>query len=162
MMDGKLKWTVTMTDEEKRVLVNTLEVLGGPVTARMMRRLVEIPDGVGTERAVDEGERKPSSEIEFHLTERGVLEGMFIDKYDNLCSIQESSAASEPCLWLGLDKYRMHLTRRMAAALLVPLVQFVVSGEISVCNSRPAGEGKNEGSDKVDREFNSAFDRWHG
>lgn len=90
-------------------------------------------------------------------TNRGFALSNFIDKYDHKCSLQESSIATEACIWLGIDepdpiimgtrvdgegtgwvKYplhedvhintRMHLTQAMVAELLPYLNRFVETG----------------------------------
>lgn len=78
-------------------------------------------------------------EIKLNKTDRGFKIGEFIDKYGQKCSIQESSLASEPCIWLGMETgnhdgrtggcmSRMHLTREMAAELIPLLENFVKTG----------------------------------
>lgn len=80
-------------------------------------------------------------------TKRGFLRGEFRDRYDNECSIQESSLAFESCLWLGQDECahhhvtgdcmaRMHLTREMAKDLLPLLRHFVKTGRLPVSKPR--------------------------
>jgi hypothetical protein len=83
----------------------------------------------------------------------------FEDRYDHKCSIQESSIATEDCIWFGIDdpnpqimaslvmeggtgwvKYpipddvhiqtRMHLSREQVKALLPVLQKFVDTGEL--------------------------------
>lgn len=39
-------------------------------------------------------------------TNRGFYRGEFLDRYDEECSIQESSLASEACIWLGVSRPR--------------------------------------------------------
>jgi hypothetical protein len=74
--------------------------------------------------------------------DRGFLKGKFLDYYCEECSIQESSLATEDCIWLGCDHEtvdskgrpcgsRMHLTRDMAADLIVHLQRFVETGRLS-------------------------------
>lgn len=71
--------------------------------------------------------------IELRLTQRGYMRGEFSDRYGARCSIQESSLATEDCIWLGCDSNdgsamlgsRMHLTQEMAAQL-IPLLQYFV------------------------------------
>lgn len=77
-------------------------------------------------------------------TLRGFLNGIFKDKYGSECSIQESSAASESCIWLGVDKpfdgeigTRMHLTQPMVANLLPLLQHFVEKGYLPPSNYLP-------------------------
>jgi len=90
-------------------------------------------------------------------TERGFRIAEFKDRYDNNCSIQKSSLATEDAIWLGIDnpklvifedenrgRYietempktfsvdsRMHLTREQVAELLPILNKFVVTGELA-------------------------------
>ena len=79
--------------------------------------------------------------IEFRQTERGFTRGEFKDRYGAACSIQESSLASEPAIWLGCDHEtvdragmpcgaRMHLTQELAAKLIPLLQTFVETGEL--------------------------------
>jgi len=70
-------------------------------------------------------------------TQRGFLRAEFRDRYNSKCSIQESSLATEHCLWLGVDidfngkdATRMHLTQDMVAELLPLLTAFVETGEL--------------------------------
>ena len=66
---------------------------------------------------------------------RGFAVAKFRDRYNHQCSIQDSSAATEPCLWLGVDQdvipqTRMHLTQDQVRALLPLLTRFVETGSI--------------------------------
>ncbi len=87
-------------------------------------------------------------------TQRGFSKGSFSDYNSINCSIQESSLATEDCIWLGIDvprltvfedagmgKYietdlpknwsvdsRMHLTRQQVSDLLPLLQRFVDTG----------------------------------
>lgn len=71
-------------------------------------------------------------------TQRGFAIAKFTDRYGNSCSIQESSIATEACIWLGVDRdandvecpTRMHLTQEMALDLLPLLKQFIEKGGI--------------------------------
>ena len=86
-------------------------------------------------------------------TERGFDYTTFEDKYGTKCSLQKSSAGSEPCIWLGCNEpnprqlriggwqdyelpddvicnTRMHLTIPQVKALLPYLNRFVETGEI--------------------------------
>lgn len=88
-------------------------------------------------------------------TQRGFLRGEFVDRYGVKCSIQESSLATERCIWLGVNDpnpkifpgnntgwhdyelpenvmctTRMHLTQKMAAELIPLLQRFVETGEL--------------------------------
>ena len=92
--------------------------------------------------------------IEYKQTDRGFRYGEFKDRYDNACSIQDSSLATEAAIWLGIDnadpqllfpgkgwvpvafpegtsfKTRMHLTQPQAAELIKVLQRFVDTGSI--------------------------------
>jgi len=43
------------------------------------------------------------NELKQQTTDRGFKFGEFYDQYNNKCSIQQSSIADEPCIWLGVD-----------------------------------------------------------
>lgn len=77
--------------------------------------------------------------IKFGKTSRGFLIGEFEDRYGAECSIQESSLATEACVWLGVDKDlngeivgkgRMHLTQEMARDLIPVLRYFARTGNL--------------------------------
>lgn len=79
--------------------------------------------------------------IEFDPTNRGFQRGEWRDRYGRKCSIQESSLATEFCLWLGCDEIihapgfephngRIHLTQETAAELIPLLQRFVETGEL--------------------------------
>lgn len=68
--------------------------------------------------------------IDFYKSNRGFTVGDFIDLYNNSCSIQESSLATQPALWLGVDDLRMHLTQGMAENLIPLLQHFVDTGNL--------------------------------
>ena len=79
--------------------------------------------------------------IVLEKTARGFLRGEFEDRYGEKCSIQESSIASEFCIWLGCEHEtkardgepvgaRMHLTQARAAELLPLLQRFVETGTL--------------------------------
>ena len=72
---------------------------------------------------------------------RGFLRGNFVDRYGEKCSIQKSSLATEDCIWLGCDHEtvdrqgrpcgaRMHLTRAMAADIVMHLQRFIETGNL--------------------------------
>ncbi len=64
-------------------------------------------------------------------TQRGFRIIRFKDRYDNSCSIQESSLAAEPCLWLGQDTpLRIHVTKSLASDLISLLQYFVDNDEL--------------------------------
>ena len=74
-------------------------------------------------------------------TARGFMRADFNDANGTECSIQESSAADEPKLWLGRDSgthhhitcecmARMHLTIEQVRALIPLLKRFVATGRI--------------------------------
>jgi hypothetical protein len=65
----------------------------------------------------------------------GIVE--FTDRYGSLCSLQESSLATEAAIWLGVDKdfdsgvgTRMHLTQDMVKELLPLLKHFAKHGRL--------------------------------
>ena len=88
-------------------------------------------------------------------TQRGFRLGEFEDRNGVTCSVQESSIATERCIWLGCDDLglvhlvpgrgwvpvenlpptaqgntRMHLTRKQVAMLVPVLQHFVDHGEL--------------------------------
>ena len=72
--------------------------------------------------------------IALRNTDRGFSRGEFWDRYNRPCSIQESSLATEQCIWLGCDEgnsVRMHLTQAMAAELIPLMQHFVETGRLS-------------------------------
>lgn len=62
------------------------------------------------------------SELNVESTSRGFKLIKFKDSNDNDCSLQESSSASENCIWFGKDD-RMHLNQNMVKNLL-PYLQY--------------------------------------
>lgn len=80
--------------------------------------------------------------IRLKPTERGFLRGEFLDEMGEKCSIQESSLASERCVWLGCEHEmihqhtgqpcgaRMHLTRDMAVNIVMHLQRFIETGRL--------------------------------
>lgn len=83
--------------------------------------------------------------MEYKHTSRGFGLWTFQDRYGQPCSLQDSSIATEDCIWLGVDirtdlntgdplpdsqNFRMHLTREQAAALIPKLQYFVEHGVI--------------------------------
>jgi hypothetical protein len=54
-------------------------------------------------------------------TKRGFVLVEFHDKNNQVCTIQESSLASENCIWLGLDKVSPCVMRSDAQKLGLPL-----------------------------------------
>lgn len=84
-------------------------------------------------------------------TKRGFAHVEFSDLYDQECSLQDSSLATRPALWFGVDWMlgdpgdefktvngykltqvcaRMHLTQAMAKKLIVELQRFVDTGSV--------------------------------
>ena len=70
---------------------------------------------------------------------RGPVRGDFSDGNGNVCSIQESSAAGDGMIWLGMDHgrhfegnclARMHLTRDHVRDLLPWLTLFAETGQL--------------------------------
>ncbi len=103
-------------------------------------------------------EKTSLSTLERDVTSRGFGVWNFRDKYGAKCSLQDSSAASEPCIWFGVDDAepkimasktpqggtgwvpfeipddvllttRMHLTQEQVKALLPILTHFAETGE---------------------------------
>jgi hypothetical protein len=85
--------------------------------------------------------RKKPFTIDLEPTDRGFFRADFKDRYGIACSIQESSLATEFCIWLGCNEgqhhhvtgdcmARMHLTQEMAAALIPVLQRFVQTGRL--------------------------------
>lgn len=80
--------------------------------------------------------------ISVKATGRGFIRGEFSDRYGAACSIQESSLATEDCIWLGCEHEtvdhvtnkgagaRMHLTQAIAADLIPLLQTFVATGRL--------------------------------
>lgn len=78
--------------------------------------------------------------IYFRETDRGFLRADFKDQHGDTASIQESSLATESCIWLGLNSgthlptgeclARMHLTRKMAGELAELLQYFADNGTL--------------------------------
>ena len=70
-------------------------------------------------------------------TSRGFGYYEFNDKYGQKCSLQDSSLATEPAIWFGVDVNlkgeeigeRMHLTQEQVKALLPVLIYFADTGE---------------------------------
>ena len=62
-------------------------------------------------------------------TPRGFRIASFKDAYGADCSIQESSLVA-PHLWLGVDGNRMHLTPKLASALIPLLDHFSKTGNL--------------------------------
>lgn len=82
----------------------------------------------------------------FETTQRGFGKLTFSDRYDQRCSIQDSSMAAEPAIWFGVDNtgphlkgpkgieredvnIRMHLTQDMVRKLLPSLIRFAETGD---------------------------------
>ena len=78
--------------------------------------------------------------IKYDETNRGFGRGEFSDRYNQKCSIQKSSLATEDCIWLGVDvdlngnkvHNRMHLTQEMAIELQKALTVFIETGDLNV------------------------------
>lgn len=68
--------------------------------------------------------------IHLKPTSRGFQRGLFVDRYGAECSIQESSLATESCVWLGCRGNMAHLTQDMAADLIPLLQHFVDTGHL--------------------------------
>lgn len=94
--------------------------------------------------------------VKIRATKRGFDRGEFFDQMGEACSIQESSLATDSCIWLGINEVvpqvfvpgdgwkpvelpthgevlksgRMHLTQKQVAALLPLLQKFVETGRL--------------------------------
>lgn len=68
--------------------------------------------------------------IKIEETGRGFGQGYFVDRNGMACTIQESSIATEPCIWLGISPDQMQLTLENAADLIPLLQRFVETGYI--------------------------------
>lgn len=84
--------------------------------------------------------------MHIQFTNRGFPRADFVDQYGEACSIQDSSIATEDCIWLGCNAgthhqgqcmARMHLTRAMVAELLPILQRFVATGTIAPDDDGP-------------------------
>lgn len=60
--------------------------------------------------------------MRINYTGRGFRVVTFKDRYEQPCSIQESSSVT-PSLWFGIDSDRMHLSQQMVRDLL-PLLEY--------------------------------------
>lgn len=78
-------------------------------------------------------------------TDRGFLRADFVDNNGDACSIQESSLATDACIWLGQNSgthhggkclARMHLTQAQAKELLPLLVYFAEHGSLPRTDER--------------------------
>jgi hypothetical protein len=95
-----------------------------------------------------DGEKYPETDTElvFSRSDRGFADITFLDRYEQKCSLQDSSLAFEPAVWLGVINTgehlsgpngeksaditaRMHLTQSMVKTLLPYLQHFAETGE---------------------------------
>lgn len=85
--------------------------------------------------------------IKLGTTQRGLFRGEFEDRYGQKCSIQESSLATDHCIWLGVDvdmnggeveHGRMHLTQKQAHDLIHILRHFVRVGTLGYDDPKDA------------------------
>lgn len=83
----------------------------------------------------------------FEVANRGFHGYRFRDLYDEECSIQQSSLATDEAIWLGLQRgthvygeclARMHLNRDQVRALLPMLQRFADTGELTHPADEPA------------------------
>jgi hypothetical protein len=81
-------------------------------------------------------------------TQRGFKRAEFVDRYGAKCSIQESSLATEYCIWLGCESEtvdlqgrpcgaRMHVSQELAAELIPLLQVFVATGLLPDASDSP-------------------------
>lgn len=81
--------------------------------------------------------------------DRNLNKILFLDRYHQECSIQDSSLATEAAIWLGIDNSgpmldgptgkrnesfsgRMHLTQEMVKQLLPVLTEFANTGNLKL------------------------------
>lgn len=85
--------------------------------------------------------------LKFKPTKRGFLRGEFKDRYGAQCSVQESSLATEACIWFGVDvdfeggevlRGRMHLNQEQVRALIPFLRHFVRTGSLGTDTAEEA------------------------
>jgi hypothetical protein len=80
-------------------------------------------------------------DLKVERTDRGFIRYEFTDRYGERCSLQMSSLAEEPAIWLGQNEptkhhttgdltCRMHLTQDDARWLAIMLRHFADSGEL--------------------------------
>lgn len=81
--------------------------------------------------------------VKWSYTGRGFILGEFHDLYQQPCSIQESSIATNHAIWLGTDKDRIHLSLDSAVTLIEILQEFVKTGDLS--KYAPNTENNEEG-----------------
>jgi hypothetical protein len=94
------------------------------------RDLVQTNDDLDAAIAALRIRRGPKSGMSVTVSERGFRVIDFTDRYGKACSAQESSIATERCLWLGVNDERMHLTQEMVANLLPALEHFAQAGTL--------------------------------
>lgn len=68
--------------------------------------------------------------MKLEITNRGFICYSGKDRYDAEYSLQESSIASEACIWLGSKPNRMHLTQSMVKEMIPLLQHFVEHGDL--------------------------------
>jgi len=73
--------------------------------------------------------------MELIETDRGFKLARFLDINGELCSIQESSLATDDAIWLGIQHIegkpaRMHLNRQLIIELLPHLTKFLQTGRL--------------------------------
>lgn len=69
--------------------------------------------------------------MKLETTNRGFYIATGIDLYSGGYSIQDSSLAEIPAIWLGGQEGRAHLNQEMAAELIPLLQKFVDTGSIA-------------------------------
>lgn len=90
--------------------------------------------------------KHPVSKLTVVETSRGFTRVAFKDHYDRDCTLQESSLASQPAVWLGVEadqikrdmaahpgsdlRSRMHLSEEGVVNLLPYLLKFLAEGEL--------------------------------
>lgn len=91
------------------------------------------------------------TELKSFRNNRGFGSLVFLDRYNQECSLQDSSLATEPAIWFGINNtgpdlpgphgkknedvnIRMHLTQAMVRTLLPHLQRFAATGEYRELN----------------------------
>ncbi len=64
------------------------------------------------------------------ISDRGFGYYKFKDQYGRECSLNESSAARQKCIWLGTKDEAMHLNQKDVAELIPLLQHFVETGHL--------------------------------
>lgn len=96
------------------------------------KAMKEIENDLGKISTQDRLQKHEESMFPISGTERGFPISVFTDRLGEKCSIQDSSLATEECIWLGVNNgtSRLCLTRKHAEDLIALLQKFIKSGSI--------------------------------